>query len=65
MRTRRLGDRDGSVEVSEFCLGTIPFGTRTGQDTAFALLDRFFEAGGTFHRYRQQLRPVGGRRDRR
>ena len=48
MRTRWLGDGDGRVEVSEFCLGTIPFGTGTDEETAFALLDRFFEAGGTF-----------------
>lgn len=48
MRTRWLGDRDGRVQVSEFCLGTIPFGTDTDEETAFALLDRFFEAGGTF-----------------
>jgi aryl-alcohol dehydrogenase-like predicted oxidoreductase len=34
--------------VSELCLGTIPFGNRTDEQTAFALLDRFHEAGGTF-----------------
>jgi aryl-alcohol dehydrogenase-like predicted oxidoreductase len=43
MRYRQLG----GLEVSEFCLGTIPFGTGTDEETAFALLDRFHEAGGT------------------
>ncbi|MEU8248031.1 aldo/keto reductase [Nonomuraea sp. NPDC048916] len=28
-------------------LGTIPFGTTVGEDDSFAILDRFFEAGGT------------------
>src|SRR5438132_2758681 len=28
-------------------IGTIPFGTTVGRDEAFALLDRFVDAGGT------------------
>jgi aryl-alcohol dehydrogenase-like predicted oxidoreductase len=34
--------------VSELCLGTMYFGYRTDERTAFAILDRFLEAGGTF-----------------
>ncbi|WP_026256914.1 aldo/keto reductase [Actinopolymorpha alba] len=48
MRQIFLGDAHGRISVSEFCLGTIPFGTGTDEETAFAILDRFFEAGGTF-----------------
>lgn len=34
--------------VSALCLGAMNFGTTTAPDTAFAILDRFVEAGGTF-----------------
>jgi len=40
------------LRVSPLCLGTMTFGTEWGwgapRETAFALLDRFFEAGGNF-----------------
>ncbi len=40
------------LRVSPFCLGTMTFGTEWGwgspRDTAFAILDRFVEAGGNF-----------------
>lgn len=40
------------LRVSPLCLGTMTFGTEWGwgapKETAFALLDRFFEAGGNF-----------------
>lgn len=41
-------DRAVQLDVSELCLGTIPFGTRVDEATSFAILDRFLEAGGTF-----------------
>ncbi|TDO55523.1 aryl-alcohol dehydrogenase-like predicted oxidoreductase [Kribbella sp. VKM Ac-2571] len=34
--------------VSALCLGAMNFGTSTPAETAFAILDRFVEAGGTF-----------------
>src|SRR4051794_40808711 len=43
---RRLTLADGTG-VSALCLGAMLFGTRTDEKTAFALLDRFVEAGGT------------------
>lgn len=36
------------AEVSALCLGTDYYGSRTNPETAFRLLDRFYEAGGTF-----------------
>jgi aryl-alcohol dehydrogenase-like predicted oxidoreductase len=48
MRQRVITDGRLSLEVSELCLGTMYFGYRTPEATAFALLDRFYEAGGTF-----------------
>ncbi|MFG3283009.1 aldo/keto reductase [Streptomyces sp. NPDC048111] len=47
MQYRQLGGKDG-LRVSTLCLGTLPFGTRIDEATAFAVLDRFYEAGGTF-----------------
>ncbi|ROP41250.1 aldo/keto reductase [Saccharothrix texasensis] len=44
MRRRRIG----SLEVSALALGTLPFGTWVDQETSFAIMDRFAEAGGTF-----------------
>jgi aryl-alcohol dehydrogenase-like predicted oxidoreductase len=35
-------------EVSVLSLGTMHFGTRTGEAASFAILDRYAEAGGTF-----------------
>ncbi|GAB6938228.1 aldo/keto reductase [Isoptericola variabilis] len=48
MRYRTIGDGTTSFEVSTLCLGTMWFGTRTDEETSFAILDRFVEAGGTF-----------------
>ena len=47
MEKRRVLSREANVSASLLCLGTLPFGTTVGEDTAFALLDRFLEAGGT------------------
>lgn len=46
MQTLRLGDHGPTV--SELCLGTGGFGTSVPKDTAWAIMDRFAEAGGTF-----------------
>ncbi|MDN3353152.1 aldo/keto reductase [Actinomadura sp. DC4] len=43
----RLGGAEG-LPVSAFCLGALPFGTTVDEPTAFEILDRFVEAGGTF-----------------
>ena len=48
MRQRTIGDPRVSLTTSELCLGTMYFGYRTDERTAFAILDRFHEAGGTF-----------------
>jgi aryl-alcohol dehydrogenase-like predicted oxidoreductase len=48
MRERIITDGRVSLKVSELCLGTMYFGYRTDERTAFAILDRFSEAGGTF-----------------
>jgi aryl-alcohol dehydrogenase-like predicted oxidoreductase len=44
MRQRTLAD---GTAVSVLSLGAMWFGTRTGEATSFAILDRFTEAGGT------------------
>ncbi|GAA4608011.1 aldo/keto reductase [Actinoallomurus liliacearum] len=44
MRQRTLAD---GTTVSALCLGAMWFGTRTDEATAFAILDRFVEAGGS------------------
>lgn len=36
------------VEVSEFCMGTMFFGSRVDEEMSFRLLDHYVEAGGTF-----------------
>jgi len=46
MEIVRLG-RSG-LKVSRACLGTMTFGGGADEKTSFALMDRFFEAGGTF-----------------
>ncbi|WP_333768874.1 aldo/keto reductase [Streptomyces sp. IBSBF 2435] len=46
MEYRNLG-RSG-CSVSALCLGTMTFGAESDEKTAFAQLDRFVEAGGTF-----------------
>jgi aryl-alcohol dehydrogenase-like predicted oxidoreductase len=48
MKQRIITDGRVSLEVSEICLGTMYFGYRTDEATAFAILDRFSDAGGTF-----------------
>jgi aryl-alcohol dehydrogenase-like predicted oxidoreductase len=48
MRERTIGDQRIALTVSELCLGTMYFGYRTDERTAFAILDRFSDAGGTF-----------------
>jgi aryl-alcohol dehydrogenase-like predicted oxidoreductase len=47
MRFRTLAGRTGP-QVSDLCLGIMYFGTTVGEETSFAILDRFAEAGGTF-----------------
>ncbi|MEX0173313.1 aldo/keto reductase [Streptomyces sp. LMG1-1-1.1] len=47
MEYTTLGGPSGP-RVSTLCLGTLPFGTRIDEAAAFAVLDRFHEAGGTF-----------------
>jgi aryl-alcohol dehydrogenase-like predicted oxidoreductase len=49
MRYRTIGsDPKTRREVSVLSLGAMLFGTRTDEETSFAILDRFVEAGGTF-----------------
>lgn len=36
------------LNVSEICLGTMEFGTKTDKQTAFRLLDAYVDAGGNF-----------------
>ena len=48
MRERTIGDQRVALTVSELCLGTMYFGYRTDERTAFEILDRFHAAGGTF-----------------
>lgn len=48
MKYRTIGDGDRSIRVSNLCLGTMLYGWRTDEDTAFAILDRYVERGGTW-----------------
>ncbi len=48
MHQRPLTDGDNTREVSTLCLGTMYFGTTVDEPTAFAILDRYVEAGGNF-----------------
>ncbi|MDN3025536.1 aldo/keto reductase [Streptomyces sp. S.PB5] len=49
MKYRTIGtDPTTRREVSVLALGAMLFGSRTDEKTAFAVLDRFVEAGGTF-----------------
>jgi aryl-alcohol dehydrogenase-like predicted oxidoreductase len=43
-----LSDGGTGLGVSALCLGTMYFGTTVGERQAFAILDRFTDAGGTF-----------------
>ncbi|WP_345031905.1 aldo/keto reductase [Kutzneria kofuensis] len=45
---RTLSDGGAGLGVSTLCLGTMYFGTTVDEQRAFAVLDRFIEAGGTF-----------------
>jgi len=47
MKSRRLG-RSGIV-VSEICMGTMTFGAQADEKTAFAILDRAYDAGVDFY----------------
>lgn len=47
MEQRILGGAEG-LPVSALCLGTMFFGTLVDEAAAFAVLDRFIDAGGTF-----------------
>ncbi len=46
MKTVQLGN--SGVEVSEFCLGTMYFGSRTDKTMSYRLLDQYAETGGSF-----------------
>ena len=46
MRYRRMGHT--GLRVSEICLGTMTFGSRTEPDEAFRIMDTAFDAGVTF-----------------
>lgn len=46
MRKKELGL--SNTIVSELCLGTMYFGTKTDQKTAFKILDRYVSSGGNF-----------------
>ena len=47
MRYRKLAGGAGP-EVSNLCLGLLPFGSTVEEEMSFAILDRFAGAGGTF-----------------
>ncbi|MCE7079787.1 aldo/keto reductase [Streptomyces sp. ST2-7A] len=44
---QRILDEATGTRVSALCLGAMPFGTTVDEETSFAILDRFVEAGGT------------------
>ena len=46
MKTMILGD--SGAQVSELCLGALPFGTKVSEKDSFALMDHYYEAGGRF-----------------
>ncbi|KUL24301.1 aldo/keto reductase [Streptomyces regalis] len=49
MKYRTIGtDPKNRREVSVLALGAMLFGSRTDEETSFAVLDRYVEAGGTF-----------------
>lgn len=48
MRYRTIGQTSARREVSVLALGAMRFGTETDENTSFAILDRYVEAGGTF-----------------
>ena len=46
MKTIKLGH--SGLDASVLCLGMLQFGTRVDRSTSFAILDRYYEAGGRF-----------------
>lgn len=46
MKTTTLGN--SGVQVSSLCLGTMYFGSKVDEETSFALLDQYWDAGGRF-----------------
>jgi hypothetical protein len=48
MEQRILSDGGSGLSASALCLGTMHFGTTVDERRAFAILDRFTDAGGTF-----------------
>jgi aryl-alcohol dehydrogenase-like predicted oxidoreductase len=48
MQTRQLHSHHHSIDVSALCLGVMLLGVREDEDSSFAILDRYFEAGGRF-----------------
>jgi aryl-alcohol dehydrogenase-like predicted oxidoreductase len=48
MRYTTIGDGEQAFEVSTLALGTMLYGTLVDEETAFAILDRYVAAGGTF-----------------
>ncbi|WP_375425912.1 aldo/keto reductase [uncultured Friedmanniella sp.] len=48
MRTRQLRSQHQAVPVSALCLGVMALGVHQGEDSSYAVLDRYFEAGGRF-----------------
>jgi aryl-alcohol dehydrogenase-like predicted oxidoreductase len=60
MRYKLLGN--SALRVSELCAGTMTFGDvwqdwglDTSKDESRKIFDGFAEAGGQFHRHRQQI----------
>ncbi|HEU5078502.1 MAG TPA: aldo/keto reductase [Opitutaceae bacterium] len=47
MIKKRIAGRTG-LAISELCLGTLNFGWKTDETTAFAILDAYYAAGGNF-----------------
>ncbi|MBT0772863.1 aldo/keto reductase [Kineosporia sp. J2-2] len=48
MRTRTLRSGENTLEVSALCLGVMNLGVQLDKDESYALLDRYFAAGGRF-----------------
>lgn len=48
MKTRRLHSHDQSIDVSALCLGVMNLGVRETEESSFAVMDRYFAAGGRF-----------------
>jgi aryl-alcohol dehydrogenase-like predicted oxidoreductase len=48
METRILHSGTTDLEVSALCLGIMNLGVRQDEETSFAILDRYYQAGGRF-----------------